>query len=69
VSRPKPTPRQRLDALTEQALDSLEAEARTGKAVDVAQLNGLRRLVEAAERAREQDEQLERLNALTRECA
>jgi hypothetical protein len=63
---PKRTPRQRLDALTEQALDRLEAEARKGKVPSAAELNGVRRLVEAAERAREQDEQLERLNALTR---
>ena len=66
MSPPKLTPRQRLDALTEQALDHLEAEAKQGKVPSATELNGVRRLVEAAEAAREQDEQLERLNALTR---
>jgi hypothetical protein len=66
MSSPTPGPRERLEALTEQALDRLEADAKRGKPPTAAELNGVRRLVVALEQAREQDRALERANALTR---
>jgi hypothetical protein len=63
--RPR-TPRQRLEALAEQKLRRLEADAKRGKLPSVAELNGIRRLVTELGQAREQDRALERANALMR---
>jgi hypothetical protein len=65
-TRKPPTPRQRLEALVEHKLRRLEAEAKKGKLPSTAELNGARRLVDSLEASREQDEQLERWNSLTR---